>query len=149
MKDILTSQLETQKRALEKLQKGYDKLQKLYGELCEYIPDINLSVDEQLNVIDCNHAFAFLLGYKRKDLIGQSLVPLLTKKSHIMVKKIVNDPNKKENQLQNIGYQLIRKDGKIVEVNTDTFISDKGTRRIYKSRIFFRMFQRRKSLKKK
>ena len=87
MKDILTSQLANHKKALEKLQKGYDKLQKPYGEVCEYIPDINISVDEQLDVIDCNSAFAYLLGYKREDLIGKSLLPLFTKKTQIIAKR--------------------------------------------------------------
>jgi len=147
MKDILKSQLATQKKALEKLQRGYDKFQKLYGELCEYIPDINVSVDEQLDVIDCNSAFAYLLGYKREDLIGKSLLPLFTKKTQIMAKKIVRDPNKKENKFRKIRYQLIRKGGKIVEVNTDIDVVYDGKRRIYKSRVFFQDISETKRLR--
>jgi len=147
MKDIVTSQLATQKKALEKLQRGYDKLQKFYGELCEYIPDINFSVDEQLGVIDCNSAFAYLLGYKQEELIGKSLLPLFTKETLIMARKIVHDSNKKENKFRNIRYQLIRKDGKIVEVNTDIDVVHDGKRRIYKSRVFFQDVSETKRLR--
>ena len=142
-----TLELEMLRKELKVIRKEYSKLQHRYMELYEYISDLYISIDEQSDIVDCNEACAYLIGYKREELIGKSLSHYLTDKSLLLLREIFAEHKNDESQLSGLRFQLIRKDGKIIEVSADIDTIYQQDKKIYQSKLHFGDISETKRLK--
>jgi PAS domain S-box-containing protein len=139
--------LEMLRKELRVIRKEYRKLQQRYLDLYEYIPDLSISIDEELDIVDCNEPCAYLMGYKQEELIGKSISHYLTDKSRFLVKEISSGHKNDGNQLRKLKLQFTRKDGKIIEVSADIDIASQQGKKIYQYRLIFGDISETKRLK--
>ena len=80
------------------------------------------SLDNEGNLIEVNNAWLKTLDYQRADVIGKSVSKFLTPKSkdtfRTQFPKI-----KEEGAINSVQFEMVRSDGKIIQVSIDGIIS--------------------------
>lgn len=90
-----------------------------YEDLYNNAPDMYFSVDQNGSVISVNKNGANYLGYKREELIGKKVWKVIHKKDLPRVKKQLETILNNCNQIFELEFRKVKKDGTIIFVQED------------------------------
>jgi PAS domain S-box-containing protein len=110
------------KKILWKLKKDSELLknsEKKYEHLFENAPFYILLIDEEWNVVDCNHAVKTILGYEKKEIVGKNLreIGLIDFQRKKVLKKRTRELMDKQ-KLKSIEIQVKKKNGNKIWVRS-------------------------------
>jgi len=92
--------------------------EKMFRELFETSLNGIVMIDMKGNVIDCNQAYADMLGYSREELKGKNMKQLTPKKWHTIEEEIIKKQVIKRGYSCEYEKELIRKDKTVFPITT-------------------------------
>ncbi|MBA4312530.1 MAG: hypothetical protein C0417_07860 [Chlorobiaceae bacterium] len=123
--------------------------EQLYADLYENSPDIYHSVNRNGVVISCNQTECIFLGKKKEDIIGKPLVSLYppSQQAHIVgnLRKIFDFGK----ELKGVEEQIIRSDGSLIDVSTNTSLVYDGDGKPVVARMVLRDITQKKLMEEK
>ncbi len=97
--------------------KAFQKIEERYHVLFEMMRDGVVYVDMEGRIIECNQAYADMLGYSRDELRGVTYQELTPEEWHEMEDEIVKEEIMKKGYSDLYEKELLRKDGTVFPVN--------------------------------
>lgn len=101
---------------LLKAQENIKQKESRYKELFKKVPVMIHSIDEKGFLIDVNEHWLSTMGYQRDEVIGKKSVCFLTEDSQEYAKRFVLPEFWKHGVVADVPYQMIAKDGSIIDV---------------------------------
>ena len=130
-----TSQKHCQRREtdLETQGKALRETEERYRFLYDNTPVMLHSIDRHCQLIDVNNYWLKKLGYERQEVLGKKSTEFLTAKSRSYAEDVVLPEFFQTGVCQDIPYQFICKDGKIIDVLLSAFSEWDGSGQIVRS----------------
>ncbi len=103
----------TERKLTERsLKESQARLRSLY----ESTPAMLHSIDAQGRLLTVSDTWLTKMGYSRSEVIGRNSAEFLTPESHAYARNVVLPRYLREGRCENIEYQMVRKDGTLIDV---------------------------------
>jgi PAS domain S-box-containing protein len=99
-----------------------------YMDLFENSPDMYHLVNRDGTIVSCNRTEADLLGYRKEDLVGHSILKLYSLDYHDQARKLLEQIFEHGKGVQGLEEQLVDRKGELLDVslNTSIIYDDQG-----------------------
>ena len=115
----------------EHSQKALSLLRKGFTSLFEYAPVMMHSIDATGKLVRVNRRWCRRLGYKKAEVLGQRAVDFLTEESRDRALRETLPLFWRVGSARSVGYQMVRKDGRIVDVLLDAELVRAGPEKLF------------------
>ncbi|SFO60887.1 CheR methyltransferase, all-alpha domain [Cohaesibacter marisflavi] len=115
-----------QQEKLEMLNNMFMEEEERFRKLYMETPVIMHSLDKDGIIVEANEEWLTTLGYEREDVIGHHWEEFMTEASTQYAYEVVLPETTKNKQADNVPFQMVKKDGGIIDVEMSTIIVADG-----------------------
>ena len=115
-----------QQQKLEVLNKMFMEEEERFRKLYMETPVIMHSLNKEGTIVEANEEWLTALGYEREEVIGHHWEDFMTEASKKFAFEVVLPETEKTGQAENIPFQMVRKNGDIIDVEMTSIIVTDG-----------------------
>ncbi|MBI3787078.1 MAG: PAS domain S-box protein [Ignavibacteriales bacterium] len=93
-----------------------------YMDLFEHSPDMYHIVNKKGMIVSCNQTEADRLGYKKEELVGQSILKLYPNSYHNEAQRLIEEIFEQNHEISGLEEQMLTKVGELIDVSVNTSI---------------------------
>jgi len=117
--NLMIERLQLREKEKEHALKELSKSVAQYSDLYENAPDMYFSVDPKSDTfLVCNSTFSRITGYEKEEIIGKSIYDIYHPDCIDDLKSVIEN-FKSKNEITNSEFQIVKKDGTVLEVSLD------------------------------
>jgi PAS domain S-box-containing protein len=103
---------------IERLRKSEER----YMDLFEHSPDMYHIVNREGIIVSCNMTEANRLGYRKEELVGQSILKIYPPAYHPEAQRLLRNIFEKNQEIKGLEEQMVTKSGELIDVSVNTSI---------------------------
>lgn len=101
---------------IERLRKSEER----YMDLFEHSPDMYHIVDRDGIIVSCNQTEANRLGYRKEELVGQSILKIYPPDRHPEAERLLKNIFERKQEMKGVEERVVTKAGEFIDVSVNT-----------------------------
>lgn len=99
------------------------KSEERYMDLFEHSPDMYHIINREGIIVSCNQTELDRLGYRKEELVGQSILKIYPKTYHLQAQRQLQSFFENNQEVKGLEEQIITKAGELIDVSVNTSIT--------------------------